>query len=71
MNSRRRLDNILQGIENLDRELGELASGCEFAKQRRLCDESKTLLQGIRVSLEKGFDDLEQSETYTGILDRI
>lgn len=71
MGSRRMLQEILQNIVKLDEELKNLASGCEFARQRRLCLESQALLHSIHESLERGFADLEQRETFTGSLDRI
>ncbi len=71
MRSKRRLQGILQELEKLDEELKNLASGCEFTKHRRLCLESQALLHTIHSSLEKGFNDIEDKETYTSILDRI
>lgn len=71
MKTSRRLQSILQDIEKLDKELGELASGCEFTRQKRLCQESQALLDKIQKGLAKGFSDLKETETYTGILDRI
>lgn len=71
MNTSLRLQGILQHIEMLDKELGELASGCEFIRQRRLCQESQELLDRIQKGLTNGFSDVKETETYTGILDRI
>lgn len=71
MKTGHRLQNILQEIEKLDKDLGELASGCEFARQRRLCQESQELLDRIHKGLARGFSDVGESETFTGILDRI
>ncbi|MEQ8174060.1 MAG: hypothetical protein ABRQ26_03240 [Syntrophomonadaceae bacterium] len=71
MNTSHRLQSILEDIEKLDKDLGELASGCEFTRQRRLCQESQDLLDKIQKGLTRGFSDLKETETYTGILDRI
>lgn len=71
MKTSQRLQSILQDIEKLDKDLGELGSGCEYARQRRLCLESQELLDRIHNGLVKGFTDLKESETFTGILDRI
>jgi len=71
MKTRQRLQSVLQDIEKLDKDLGELASGCEFTRQRRLCQESQELLDKIQKGLVKGFSDVEETETFTGILDRI
>lgn len=71
MKTRQRLQSVLQDIEKLDKDLGELASGCEFTRQRRLCQESQELLDKIQEGLVKGFSDVEETETFTGILDRV
>lgn len=71
MRSKRQLQEVLQDIEKLNEEIKNLASGCEFAQQRRLCLESQALLQSIHDSLEEGFANLENHETFTGFLDRI
>lgn len=71
MNTSRRLQSILQEIDKLDRELEELANGCEFTRQRRLCQESQELLDKIHKGLVRGFEDVKEKETFTGILDRI
>lgn len=71
MKTRQRLQSVLQDIEKLDKDLGELASGCEFTRQRRLCQESQELLDKIQEGLVKGFSGVEETETFTGILDRV
>jgi len=71
MKTSHRLQSILQEIEKLDKDLEELASGCEYTRQKRLCQESQVLLDKIQKGLTKGFSDLKETETYTGTLDRI
>ncbi|HWP96345.1 MAG TPA: hypothetical protein VN426_05805 [Syntrophomonadaceae bacterium] len=71
MNSNRALQKILQDLEQLDAELAHLSQGCEFTRQRRLCSESQTMLQGIHASLERGFADMNSDERFTGSLDTI